>query len=139
MGGLGSSLAVNAYQTLRSLTLSLDVDDEHYDPLCGLTLELQHFSGNNVLEELVVSVYVGLDRRCHTDSDDWSDLDVVLTHQGAFPMLHRVTVKLFWCSNYRQEWEVEDKCLRRVTQDQFPRLLKSPAVEFVFREEHEYL
>lgn len=107
--------------------------EEHYDPLCGLTLELRQLSGRNVLEELEVSVIVEQDEPCRTDSSDWSNLDTVLTGQGAFPMLHLVTVNLVWQSYHRSEAEVGE-ILHRLTQHQFPRLLENLAVQFKFDE-----
>ncbi|KJA14244.1 hypothetical protein HYPSUDRAFT_72683 [Hypholoma sublateritium FD-334 SS-4] len=138
LAGLGSSLATNAYQTLKSVILYLNVDREHFDPLCGLTLALRQLSGHNVLEELDVSVLVETDEPCRTDSDDWSDLDTVLTDQSAFRMLRRVTVKLLWYSYQRDEVQVAD-LLHKLTADRFPRLLESSAVQFVFNEEHTYI
>ncbi|KJA14245.1 hypothetical protein HYPSUDRAFT_208872 [Hypholoma sublateritium FD-334 SS-4] len=138
LAGLGSSLAINAYQTLKSVKLSLLVDGDHHDPLYGLPLELQQLSGNNVLEELKVDVLVSVDKPCPTDSDDWSDLDAVLTKQGAFPMLRRVTLNLLWSSCDRDEEEVE-ALLDSLTRDRFPRLLQNSAIHFLFNAEHDYL
>ncbi|KJA16814.1 hypothetical protein HYPSUDRAFT_206721 [Hypholoma sublateritium FD-334 SS-4] len=136
LAGLGSSLAAKAYRTLKSVKLHLAVGQAHYSPLCGLTLELRQLSGNNVLEELDISVLVGADEPCRTEADDWSDLDALLTVQGAFPMLHRVTVKLSWFSDAREEEQIQ-ALFHRLTQDRFPQLLKSSAVQFEFYEEHD--
>ena len=81
---------------------------------------------------------VWADEPCRTDSDDWSDLDVVLTYPGAFPMLRQVAVNLFWYSYERDEEEVEH-LLNKLTEDRFPRLLERSAVQFKFREQHEYV
>jgi hypothetical protein len=53
--GLRESLAINAYQTLTSLGLGTTVaipDDDHLDPLCGLSRVLGFIAGNNILDEL---------------------------------------------------------------------------------------
>jgi hypothetical protein len=91
LAGLGASLAINAYRTLKSLELSITVRvGDDYDPLCGLSRELRFIAGNNILEELELDVVVQADASCRTDSEDWSAFDSVLTESGAFPMLHRV-------------------------------------------------
>ena len=107
----------------------------HRDPLCGLPLMLRRLSENNVLEKLKVIVLVETDEPCRTDSDDWPDFDAVLTAQGAFPMLRKVSVDLIWTSFDRSEQEVEE-LLGNLTQDHFPRLLESPTIWFQFNEEH---
>ena len=112
--------------------------EEHLNPLCGLPLELLQLSGNNVLERLKVIVTVGADEPCRTDSDDWSNLDAVLTDQGAFPKLREVAVDLVWTSCDRNEEEVNE-LLDNLTRDHFPRLLESSAIRFQFDEEHYYI
>ncbi|KIM37828.1 hypothetical protein M413DRAFT_30735 [Hebeloma cylindrosporum] len=94
--GLGPSLAINAYRTLKFLELSIVRARDDYDPLCGLSHELTFISGINVLEKIVLDVVVQPETFCRTDSDDWSALDLVLTESGAFPMLHRVSVEIWW-------------------------------------------
>lgn len=110
---------------------------EHLNPLCGLPLELRQLSGNNVLEKLKITVTVGADEPCRTDSDDWSDLDAVLTDQGAFPKLREVAVVLAWNSWDRDEEEVEE-LFDRLNKTHFPRL-ESSAIRFQFDEEHDYI
>ena len=136
--GLGLVLFENAYRTLNSIQLKFIVFEYHSNPLCGLPLELRQIAGINVLEELYIFVLVWADEPCRTDSDDWSDLDVVLTYPGAFPMLRQVAVNLFWYSYERDEEEVEH-LLNKLTEDRFPRLLERSAVQFKFREQHEYV
>ncbi|KJA14249.1 hypothetical protein HYPSUDRAFT_49339 [Hypholoma sublateritium FD-334 SS-4] len=138
--GLGASLLENAYRTLNTIRLKLTVSaDEHYDnPLCGLVSELRQLSGDNVLEELKVVVLVEADDTCDTSSRDWSDLDNVLTHQDAFPMLRRVAIDLKWYSHDRDEDEVE-YLLNKLTRDKFPRLVASSTVRFKFHERHDYV
>ncbi|KJA19688.1 hypothetical protein HYPSUDRAFT_167981 [Hypholoma sublateritium FD-334 SS-4] len=131
---LGSSLAENAYRTLKSFELYLNVAGRHHAPLCGLPHELRQISGNNVLEELDVTVQVDTDEPCRTESDDWSDLDALLTVQGAFPMLRLVIVELVWHSRRRNKEQTKE-LLHKLTQDRFPRLLKSSTIQFEFYEE----
>ena len=113
--GLGSSLAINSYRTLKFLELTITVVGNYHDPLCGLSPELRLIAGNNVLEELKVDLVVQQDSSCQTESEDWSAFDAVLTESGAFPMLHRVSVKIQWNSLYL-DWR--DLVLKK--EDKFP-------------------
>lgn len=83
---------------------------------------------------MVIIVYP--EQQCHTDSDDFPDLDRVLTEWGAFPMLRQVYIKLSW---YYKEGDSEDEqflgSLNKLTRAQFPRLSRSSKVQFVFLEE----
>ena len=135
---LGSSLAESAHRTLKSFDLYINVTEHHHAPLCGLPNELRRLSGNNVLEELDICVLVYRDEACRTDSDDWSDLDAVLTAQDAFPMLRSVILELVWESRHRDMGQVK-KLLRKLTQDRFPRLLESATIEFEFQEKHKFI
>ena len=71
------------------------------------------------------------DLPCRTESKDWSAFDSVLTESGAFPMLHRVLVEIWWYTASRNLSE-QDAVLESLKEDKFPRLVKSKAVEFVF-------
>ena len=53
--GLGASLAINAYRTLKLPALGITVRRSNY-PLCGLPGELRFITGNNILEELELDV-----------------------------------------------------------------------------------
>ena len=92
--GLGASLAINAYRTLKSLEISVTVVGDDHDPLCGLNRELRFIAGNNILEELDLDVALQQDVSCRIESEDWSTFDSVLTESGAFPMLRRVLVEV---------------------------------------------
>ncbi|KIM37821.1 hypothetical protein M413DRAFT_30729 [Hebeloma cylindrosporum] len=132
LGGLGPSLAINAYRTLKFLQLSIDVVGDDYDPLCGLNHELRFISGNNVLENIVLDIVVQVDASCRTESDDWSAFDSVLKKTGAFPMLHRVSVEIWWLMYCMGVDDDEDRISESLKEDKFPRLVKSKAVEFNF-------
>lgn len=136
--GLGSSLVANAYRTLNSLTFKVTVPPGYDDPLYGFIPELQQIAGNNVLEELHIVVLVGAEDPYIAELDDWPDLDVALTRQGAFPMLRRVAINLVWYTHDLDEDEIED-LLNKLTEDQFPHLVKSPTVQFKFYEQHDYV
>lgn len=129
--GLGASLAINAYRTLRLLVLKFTVErdrDDNYGPLCKLTRELRFIAGDNVLEELKLDVMVRLGASRRIESEDCSDVDSLLTEFGAFPMLHRVMVKIWW---YLRE-DDGNGFSESLMEDKFPRLADSKAVESNF-------
>ena len=128
LAGLGASLAINSYQTLKFLDLCIAVegDDEDCDLLCGLTRELRFIIENNILEELKLYVEIYEVTSFQIESEVWSAFDSVLTKSGAFPMLHRVSVVI--------QWYLESILLtERLKKDRFPRLVESKAVEFNIR------
>ena len=131
LAGLGASLAKYTYRTLRFLELHVIVVGDDHDPLCGLNCELRHIAGNNVLEDLELNVVVQVDAPCRTESEDWSAFDSVVTESGAFPMLHRVLVEIWWHSSCRDPSSV-DAFLDSLKEDRFPRLVESKAVKFNF-------
>ncbi|KIM37826.1 hypothetical protein M413DRAFT_256753 [Hebeloma cylindrosporum] len=126
--GLGASLAMNAYQTLKSLELRITIVGDDYDPLCGLSPELRFLARTNVLEKLELQLMVRGGVSCKTQSKDWSTFDSLLTQSGGFPMLHRVSVHILW----RAQCEIVDDESRweNLQADKFPRLMESKAVEF---------
>ena len=130
LAGLGASLAINSYRTLKLLELSIKENhDSDLDRLCGLSRELRFIARNNILEELKLDVVVDGDASWLTESEDWSAFDSVLTESGAFPMLHRVSVKIWWCVISRNP----DDChamLEILKEVKFFRLVESKAVEF---------
>ena len=128
--GLGASLAINSYRTLKFLYLTITVEEDDCDPLCGLSRELRFITGNNILEELKLFVVIDDDASFKTESEDWSDFDSVLTESGAFPMLHRVSVHIAWCSEFM---DLVNLLIESLKEDRFPRLVESKAVEFNFR------
>jgi len=125
--GLGGCLAMNAYRTLKVLDLNILVLGDYYDPLCGLCRELGFIAGNNILEGLILCLVVR-EVACQTESEDWSAFDSLLTESGAFPILHRVSIKIKWNSRGRDR----DALLESLKEDKFPRLVESKAVEFNF-------
>jgi len=128
LAGLGASLAINAYRTLKLLQVGVTVVGDYHDPLCGLNLELRVFAGNNILEELDLDVVVKTDVPCRTDSKDWRTFDSVLTESGAFPALRRVFVRFYW---YTTDMLNQDR-VESLKEDKFPRLVESKTVEFTF-------
>lgn len=136
--GLGASFVVNTHKTLKSVALEITVVGEDYDPLCGLSRELRLIVGNNILEEFELDIVVQTDASCRTESEDWAALDSLLTESGAFPMLQRVSVAIWWFSFGREEDDVED-ILESLTKERFPRLVESRTVGFDFSAEHEYV
>ena len=130
MAGLGATLAINAYRTLKVLKLRIAVVGD-YDPLCGLNRELKVIAGNNILEKLELDMVVNTDVSCRTDSEVWHTFDSVLTKSGAFPALRRVSVKFWW---YTTDVLDQDR-VESVKEDKFPRLVESKTVEFTFRAE----
>ena len=126
MAGLGASLAINAYRTLKLLEVGVTVVGDYYDPLCGLNRELRCIARNNVLEELVLEVVVNTDVPCRTNSEDWPTFDSVLTESGAFPVLRRVSVEFWWYTTNMLNHDLVES----VKEDKFPRLVESKTVEF---------
>lgn len=136
--GLGASFAVNTHQMLKSLALKITVMGEDYDPLCRLSHELRFIVGNNILQEFELDIVVETDASCRTQSEDWAALDSLLTESGAFPMLQRVSVAIWWFLFVREEDDVED-ILESLTTERFPRLVESRTVVFEFSTEHDYV
>ena len=132
--GLGASLAINAYRTLKSLEITVTVVGDDHDPLCGLNRELRFIAGNNILEELDLDVALQQDVSCRIESEDWSTFDSVLTESDAFPMLRRVSVGIWWYQVFRDLSEQ----VEGLKEDKFPRLVESKAVEFNFCVEIHY-
>ena len=130
--GLGTALAINAYRTLKSLQLriAITVDGDSYEPLCGLSRELRLIAGKNMLETLELFATVE-DASFQFISEEPSAFDSVLTESGAFPMLHQVSVGIWW---YSESMEPEDRIviMESLKKDKFPRLMESKAVEFIF-------
>ena len=129
LAGLGTSLAINAYRTLVLLELSITVGDV-YDPLRGLSRELRIIAENNILEELELCVAIEDDGSLD-ESKDCSAFDSVLTGSGSFPMLHRVSVDIYWCSQC-MDTSYLDAMVDSLKKDKFPRLVESQAVNFDF-------
>ena len=131
LAGLGASLAINAYRMLKLLELS--IKEDYYsvsDRLCGLSRELRFIARNNVLEELKLDVVVDSNASWLTESEDWSAFDSVLTESGAFPMLHRVSVKIWWCTTISGNPDDCHAMLESLKEVKFSRLVESKAVEF---------
>ena len=132
LAGLGTSLAINAYRTLK--LLDLNISEAGDDPLCGLGHELRFIAGNNILEELVVTTV-----RADNEFKYWPAFDSLLTESGAFPILHRVSVNVWWFSQslYYSSRNLGDP--DRAMESWFPRLVESKAVEFNFyADSHEH-
>ena len=99
--------------------------------------ELEQLSKKNVLESLELKMDVLLDTLSCPDWTAWAaDFDKLLADNSGFPALRKVTIELTWyvpedCSPdygvYDDPWKLGDM--------QFPRLLKSTAIEFAFSED----
>ena len=124
LAGLGASLAINSYRTLKFLYLSIIVEGDDCDLLCGLCRELRFIVRNNILEEVILNVVVEDDS---SESEDWSAFDSVLTESGAFPMLHRVSVEISMGFKFKLG---ELNLVMESLKDKFLRLVESKAVEF---------
>ncbi|KDR76686.1 hypothetical protein GALMADRAFT_139584 [Galerina marginata CBS 339.88] len=128
LAGLGTSLMVNAYRTLRSVALGIVVRGNDSERLCGLSGELRSLSGNNILQEFELNVVIAPGR---TETEEWAAIDWLLTESGAFPMLHRVSIEIRWSSDGREVPAIDD-ILGSLTKERFPRLVESTVVEFNF-------
>ena len=136
LAGLGACLAINAYRTLKSLYFDITVEEDDFDPLCDLSRELRFIAGKNILEMLELELFVRLEiediednASFQTVSEEWSAFDSILTESGAFPMLHQVSVAIWWETMDLDEMNLFMETLKK---DKFPRLVKSKAVEFNF-------
>ena len=131
LAGLGASLAINAYRTIKSLEFGVTVLEDDHDLLCGFIRELKFIAGNNILEKLRLYLEIEDETAFKTESEDWSTLDSVLTESRAFPMLHQVSVEISWWSESMDISERE-AMLESLKKDKFSRLMKSKAVKFDF-------
>ena len=131
MAGLGATLAINAYRTLKVLKLRIAVVGD-YDPLCGINRGLGVIAGNNILEEFKLHVKFRPDISCRTYTEEWASFDSLLTESGAFPMLHLVRI---WfrmiCLNTNEPRE----SLKHV---KFPRLVESNEVDLSLGHESDW-
>ena len=131
LAGLGASLAINAYRTIKSLEFGVTVLEDDHDLLCGFNRELKFIAGNNILEKLRLYLEIEDETAFKTESEDWSTLDSVLTESRAFLMLHQVSVEISWWSESMDISERE-AMLESLKKDKFSRLMKSKAVKFDF-------
>ena len=137
MAGLGASLAINAYRTLKLLKLSITVGEDTYGPLCGLSRELSFIVGKNFLELLELFVMVLDDASFQNMSEEPSAFDSVLTESGAFPTLHGVSVTIWWYPDF-MDLDGMKRVMESFKKDKFPRLIESKAVEFNFNTREAY-
>jgi hypothetical protein len=132
LAGLGESLAVNAYRTLKVMRICVTVvGNNRCDPLGELGHELRFIAGNNILEVLQVDMDVELqdDASYRAESKDWSAFDSVLAGSGAFPRLYNVSLEISWRSVSGRDVDLQ---VYTITEDTFPRLVASNAVVFDF-------
>ena len=131
LAGLGASLAINAYRTLKLLEFGVTVLEDNYDFLREFNRELRFIAGNNILEALRLYFDIEDKTSSQTESEGWAALDSILTESGTFSMLHRVSVDISWWSGSMDSSE-RDAMLESLKQDKFPRLMKSKAVKLHF-------
>ena len=137
LAGLGASLAINAYRTLKLLRLSIVVGGDSYEPLCGLSRELRFIAGKNILERLELFMMVEDDASFQIMSEEPSAFDSVLTESHAFPMLHRVEVAIWWYSE-SMDLNGMSPVMENLKKNKFSRLVESKAVEFNFNTRNAY-
>ena len=137
LAGLGASLAINAYRTLKLLRLSIVVGGDSYEPLCGLSRELRFIAGKNILERLELFMMVEDDASFQIMSEEPSAFDSVLTESHAFPMLHRVEVAIWWYSE-SMDLNGMSPVMVNLKKNKFSRLVESKAVEFNFNTRNAY-
>jgi hypothetical protein len=115
--------------TLKLLKLGITVCGDSYEPLCGLSRELRFIAGKNILEMLELFVMVEDNASFQIISEEPSAFDSVLTESGAFPMLHRVSVGIWW---YSESLDLDgmNLVMENLKMDTFPRLTESKVVEF---------
>ena len=118
----------SSFSTLKILRFALVVKDDIQDPLCGVCVDLTAFSGQNIIEKIVLVVLVGIDCQCRTDNE-WRKLDDVLA--TGFPRLSQVTLCIDICVSSSDGIALQDK-LNKLPEEQFPWLSKSSTVKFDF-------
>ena len=84
-------------------------------------------SGDNVLEEIQVSLYVVPRNSCSAQSGDWPAFSAILTSPDAFPMLRRVSITIDWSARLNGD---KKNVLETLKEDRFWRLLESAEIEF---------
>ncbi|KDR68825.1 hypothetical protein GALMADRAFT_256698 [Galerina marginata CBS 339.88] len=131
------SLNTNSLSRLKSAVFEFVIHGNYHDPLCGICDELRKLASKNVLENIEVSVQVQIDSRCRTNSEDWSDLDALLTGPG-FPKLRRVKLEFFVFSFQRSQREVQD-LLNSMPRERFRKLSESTTIAFEYSAENEYV
>lgn len=99
-------------------------------PLRGLNHALQDIAGNNALEELQVKMIVESSDGCFVYSDDFPNLDTILTEAGAFPKLRRVTIGVEWYPVTKTYSSPDFGPPDQLERDQFPQLCGSPTINF---------
>ena len=121
-------------QTLKHISVKIDVDSVNVDPLFGIPSELENMRYKNIIETITIEVEVVLDAKCRT-GDDWGRLDEVLSSPGWFSLKHVslaiVIVTDFRRSRFNEDDELEDALLE-LPETQFTRLSSSNSVSFDF-------
>ena len=120
-------------QTLRKITLDIEVDGDDVDPLFGIPSELEDMRSKNIIEIIDMHVTFPTGGNCRR-GDDWRRLDEVLTAPGWFS-LKEVILMISIDSDYDRTWDNEndDSELVAALQKlpaQFPRLSSSKTILF---------
>jgi hypothetical protein len=127
--GLAASTNTSSLSTLRSLRLSLIIDDDTQNPLRGLCEELGAFVGPNVIEEISLNVHIDTGCQCKI-GDECGRLDAVLAN--GFPNLCQVSLHItIWALSNSDGIALQEN-LNKLPEENFPRLSKNSIVMFDF-------
>ena len=116
-------------QTLKKITLDIEVDDVDVDPLFGIPSDFEEMRNKNIIEAIDILVLIPTGGR---GGDDWRRLDEVLTGPG-WVWLEEVrliiAINTYGRTNGDNELEV---ALKKLPETQFPRLSSSKTIIFKF-------
>ena len=125
---LAASMNPSSLSTLKVLQIGLVVNDEFQDPLCGICDDFAIFSGQNIIEKIILKVIVRANFQSTTD-DEWRKLDDVLA--TGFPKLSQVTLRIDVYASSSDQTALQER-LNKLPDGQFPLLSKNPIVTFDF-------
>ena len=121
-------------QTLKKISIDIEVDNDDVDPLIGIPSELEDMRSNNIIETIDMHVIIPTDGNSHR-GDEWRRLDEVLTAPGWFS-LKEVTLIVAIGYNGTRTWANENKelvvALQKFPETQFQRLYSSKTIFFEF-------
>ena len=125
---LAASMNSSSFSTLKVLEIGLVVNDELQDPLCAVCDDFTAFSGQNIIEKIILEFMVKANCQC-TTVGEWRKLDDVLA--TGFPKLSQVTLRIDICASSSDDTALQEK-LNNLPEEQFPLLSKNPVVTFDF-------
>ena len=114
-------------QTLKKITLDIEVDDVDVDPLFGIPSDFEEMRNKNIIEAIDILVLIPTGGR---GGDDWRRLDEILTAPG-WSSLEEVKLVISYDKANNDHDELEE-ALQNLPETQFPRLSSSQTIIFDF-------